>query len=205
MLACGACGDAIFKATYWWATAPRMLFLVLLVSGAALIFLPRSKSWPLNAVAAFAALPVGFVGGMFVGFDVALWLASMLLLLSAVVSIVRRDAPRWFELARVGLILGATVIGVVSAWPSRRDTKELVDVALYVKKFPPQPSWISAELLSRAETRELIEQKLSIGGDPSAAAVELHRELGFPAELRRDACQKLRANEREKACPGEDR
>lgn len=197
----GACSDAVFKATYWFATTPRWLFLALLVTSGLVVFVTKNKNEQLRGVLTFFGGIVGLFGCvMFVGGEIGFWVTSFAVLISVGIGMTQREVPRWFDITRAVLVVLAIVVGVIRASPSQRSTRELVDIALYVKKFPPQQSWLYDELLARSDTRALIEYEL-LKERPSA--VELHRELGFDAASRREACSKLSVEQRAKACPGE--
>ena len=194
------CRDALFKADYWWATAIGWTFLALMGAAVALGLVTKTNYGPFSAAGAFGVLLVCSCGP---GIQLGLWVASAALLLSMLVSLVLHKVSRRFNAVRVTVVLLAMGLGVVRSLPENRSTRELLQVAVYVKKFPQKPSWLYPELLARADTREQLERQLMYEKKGNPNAIELHRELGFPAEVRRDACHTLRPEERTKACPGE--
>ena len=196
VLACGMCGDMLFRADAWWATAAGLSFVALLVG--MLVLTTFSK--PLFAIVSMV-IALGLVGfSMFSwGPQIGLWIAAAFLLVALIISLVIHRVPRWFNLARVSLVVIAMLFGIIDAQPWNRETNDLLRVAIYVQKFPARQSWLYGELLSRGETRELLEQQLAGNAD----AIELHRELGYAAARRSSACHALRERERNEACPGE--
>lgn len=200
VLACGMCGDMLFSADVWWAAAAGPPFLALLLAALASTFVTKSAYGAVFSGLAFGALAVSsFVFGALRG----LWVASSLLLVGLIISLLIHKVPRWFNVARVTLVVAAMVSSFIDAQPWNRETSDLLRVALYVQRFEARSSWLYGELLSRGEFRGLLEAKLMREDGANEQAVGLHRELGFPALARQEACHALRPDGREKACPGE--
>lgn len=196
VLACGMCGDMLFKADAWWATAVGLPFVALLIG--MLVLTTFSKAL-YAGVSMGIALGVVFLSFFTWGPHIGLWLASGFMLATLLVSLAIHRVPRWFNLARVSLVVAAMISGFIDSQPWNRETRDLLRVALYVQKFPERQSWLYGELLSRPETRELLEQQLVA----SSNAVRLHRALGYAPARRSSACHALRERERKEACPGE--
>lgn len=194
VLACSACGDAVFRTTWWWAPAFGPLLLALLVEGALFALFARATGATTRGrrlaigLAAFL-VPVGttIVG---VGTVVGVWLTCALLLAAAIRSIiVNRQLGRALLVARVALLALGLVAGVRSALPSERQLEELLRTALYVVRFEPGESWLFDELRRRPDTRSRLNTHLE-GTDPSQA-LALHARLGLPAEDRAAACARV--------------
>lgn len=196
VLACGMCGDMLFRADAWWATAVGLPFVALLIGMLALTTFSKP---PFAVASVVIALGMVFLSSFIRGPQVGVWFAAAFLLVALLVSLVIHRVPRWFNLARVSLVVAAMISGFIDSQPWNRETPDLLRVALYVQKFPEGQSWLYGELLSRPETRELLEQQLVA----SSNAVRLHRALGYAPARRSSACHALRERERKEACPGE--
>ncbi|MGV3622609.1 MAG: hypothetical protein ACO1OB_17455 [Archangium sp.] len=191
-----------FKAQDWWATAIGPVFLVLFLATLVLPTVSRKTGTTVVAIGSLvASFGVIFIAAFMFGPQRGIWVAAGLLLAVLIGSMVMMRLPFWFNAGRVLLVIGAMAMGLTNAQPWNRETSDLLRIAIYVQRFPEHTErarWLHDELLSRGETRGLLEQKL---GD--ANAVGLHRELGFPAAARQAACHALHERERKEACPGE--
>lgn len=207
VLACSACGDAVFRTTWWWAPAFGPLLLALLVEGALFAVFARvtgatTRGHRLSLGLAAFLIPVGstIVG---VGTVVGAWLTCAVLLAAAIRSVIlNRRLGRALLVARVALLALGLVAGVRSALPSERTLEELLRTALYVMRFEPGDTWLFEELRRRPDTRSRLNTHLE-GSDPTQA-LALHARLGFPAEDRTAACArapKPLGRSLETACP----
>lgn len=207
VLACSACGDAIFRTTWWWAPAFGPLLLGLLVEGVLFTVVARVKGATPRAHRAYVGvaalvIPVAttIVG---VGTVVGVWLMCALLVVAAVRSIIlNRSLGRALLFARSALLVLGVISGVHSALPSERELEELLRTALYVVRFDPGENWLFEELRRRPDTRTRLNARLA--DDDATQALALHAQLGLPAEDRAAACARLptpRGKSLAAACP----
>lgn len=193
-VACSTCSDALLLARWWWAPSVGFLFLGLALEGVLFSVTCWIGKRTVVGHRAYFAVGAGAVlsastilgGGIWVG----LWLASVILLVGFIRSVVLNRAHRRRALAaRVLLVVAAAAVGLLRAWPSARSFEELVDVSTYVQRFRVTDGWLLSELLARPETPTRLEGMLVLTEDPRV--VRLHATLGLPDSERADACRRL--------------
>ncbi len=182
VLACGACSDALVDTKVWWLALTPLLVLGLLAEGgvfALVTWLRRIDSVSPRAFPAAAAMAVLvlvlFGGG---GFLVGLSAVAFILLPAAGWSLFRNygfaPALTW---VRVGLICLGLCAGLWRAWPTHRDTDQLLDVAIVATRFHLADGWIIDELRRRPQSVSAL-NRFAVAGRDDAAVARLREILG---------------------------